>query len=229
VINRKDDTECVRLANGRSLSGSSLSALAYGPDGRLWIADGPAVRVLPPGVTEAPPLYRSPGDDVVIRALAVGSRMTLVGRRDGRVDCLDPGGRLLASRPVTGPGLTRMVLAADEATAAAGTEGGDVTVFDPADVRALRTFSAHRGAVTGLGLRPGGGLVTAGADRTIRLWSADGTVQMTLRASGPIRKLAVSADGRRLTFLAEGERGLRRWHLGTLAARLHELGIDPGY
>jgi hypothetical protein len=38
----------------------------------------------------------------------------------------------------------------------------------------------------------------------------------------------VSADGKTLTLLAEGERGLRRWHLDRIRDELAALGLDPG-
>ena len=41
-------------------------------------------------------------------------------------------------------------------------------------------------------------------------------------------RLFVSADGRTLTTLGEGERGLRRWDLDRLRRDLAGLGLDPG-
>jgi hypothetical protein len=72
-------------------------------------------------------------------------------------------------------------------------------------------------------------LATGGRDRAVRLWRPDGTAVLTPRAAGPVRMVAFGPGGGELYMLVAGERGVRRWHLGRLAARLHELGIDPGF
>jgi hypothetical protein len=47
-----------------------------------------------------------------------------------------------------------------------------------------------------------------------------------LTQSRPVRRVFLSADGRTLTILAEGERGVRRWRLDHLRTDLAALGLD---
>ena len=72
-------------------------------------------------------------------------------------------------------------------------------------------------------------VATGGHDRAIRLWGPDGKEVLTLRTTGPIAMLAFTPDEDELIALVAGERGVRRWHLGRLAEKLRELGIDPGF
>ncbi len=115
--------------------------------------------------------------------------------------------------------------------AVAGDEGGRVEVFRvPSGEVVADIPRAHRDAVESTALASGGRLLaTGGRDRIIRLWRADGSPILTLRAAAPVTMLAFTPDGQELIALASGERGVRRWHLGRLAGRLRELGIDPGY
>jgi hypothetical protein len=62
----------------------------------------------------------------------------------------------------------------------------------------------------------------------VRLWRPDGTPVLTLSTMGPVTMLAFSPGGEELFALVDGERGVRRWHLGRLAAGLRAAGIDAG-
>ena len=76
---------------------------------------------------------------------------------------------------------------------------------------------AHRGAVNDAvfsadGLR----IVTAGADGWARVFQTDGTMVAHLNHPGPVRRVAISADGRIATATADG--ALRLWRPGSSAA-----------
>lgn len=79
---------------------------------------------------------------------------------------------------------------------------------------AVASYRAHRGQVSGLAFRPDGALVSAGPDRWIYVWPSvaelralppteDGEPgqpepRLALRVDGPVRALALSADGLRV-------------------------------
>ncbi|HTK73846.1 MAG TPA: hypothetical protein VL371_01240 [Gemmataceae bacterium] len=89
---------------------------------------------------------------------------------------------------------------------------------------------AHDDAVDAAALSPDGNLLaTGGRDRVIRLWRSDGTPILRLPATAAVTMVAFTPDGKDLITLADGERGLRRWHLDRLEAELSALGLDaPG-
>jgi WD40 repeat protein len=206
-----------------------VTDLRFGPDGRLWATDANRVRAWTlPGWGEARPLENDPtavAGGVVFRAVAPGRTTTLVGRRDGRVYQL-PAGR--ASHPFPAP-VTALALAGDETRGVVGGEGGEVVVLDLTGGAVRPIPHAHRDAVRAAAFAPGDWLVTGSADGTAKFWAADGTPLLTLHTGGGVRKLALGADGTRLTMLVDGERAVRRWRLDRLRAELGALGLDwPG-
>ncbi len=70
---------------------------------------------------------------------------------------------------------------------------------------------------------------SGGEDRAVRLWSPAGEPVLALRLPAAVRTRALAPDGRHLFVLAAGERAVRRWHLGRLAAGLRGLGLAPGF
>jgi hypothetical protein len=75
----------------------------------------------------------------------------------------------------------------------------------------------------------GGVTLTASEDQTIRLWDRAGRQILVLREAAPLRQAALGPGGRELFVLVRGEWGVRVWDLAELAARLRDLGLEPGF
>jgi WD40 repeat protein len=206
-----------------------LRDLHFGPDRRLWVAaesfvgwgsDGSELRVSLTGRESIPPRPVS---------LAAGPSAVLAGRSDGAVSRIDPTTGAVDytvevfENPVTGIGLS-----GDGARAVAGSASGAVRVFraDTGELLIDRP-TAHRDAVTAVAFGPGGWFATGSRDRLVKIWDPTGREVLTLPQTRPVRRVFWSADGRTLTTLAEGERGLRRWDLAALKTAISETGLDP--
>lgn len=108
-----------------------------------------------------------------------------------------------------------------------GDTGGSVQLEKAADGSEARQLGAHSGAVTAITVRPGGkGLVTAGADGTIKTWTPRPVPAIKFPAQpGPVLKLAVSGDRRRLaTGSSDGTVRLLASGGGAEQQRLEGLG-----
>ncbi|HEY8504587.1 MAG TPA: hypothetical protein VIL46_08390, partial [Gemmataceae bacterium] len=111
-----------------------------------------------------------------------------------------------------------------------GGDRGELWMVNPATGEVVADLpKAHRDAVHTATFSPGGLLATGSRDRTVRLWGEDGALVLTLWLGRPVRRVRFADDGRTLTVLLEGERGLRRFHLERLHRDLSGLGIDPGW
>ena len=230
-VDRQEPGERV-VCGDDAVAAEGVSDLRFGPDGRLWAADAHRVRVWTlPGWTEEVPLVNDPGNRAagqVFRAVAPGRRLSAVGRRDGHVFLLPAGGAPSPPIAVLRSAVTALALTADEGRVLVGGEGGEVAVVGP-DGSVVPVLRAHRDRVTAVTVGPGGWVVTGSADRTVKLWDAALRPVLTLRFDGGVRRAAVSDDGRLLTVVVAGERGVRRWRLDRLAASLSELGLPPGW
>jgi WD40 repeat protein len=216
---------------GRSLPvvGANLRELRFGPDGRLWYLTGAGVgewRAGEPAARVHP--HPDAAEGVFYECTAPGRGVVLVGRTDGHVERLAPADGAPTYAPLPAE-VTALALSADERLAVAGHVGGGVQVYrvETGEV-AADLPDAHRNAVQAAAVGPGGWFVTGSRDRTIKVWDAAGRPVLTLPQTRPVTRVFVSADGRTLTALAEGERGLRRWDLDRLRRELTELDLDPG-
>jgi cytochrome c len=66
-----------------------------------------------------------------------------------------------------------------------------------------RTLEGHRGQLTGVAFLPGGAVVTAGYDMTLRIWPADGSAPMIAALPAVPNAVAV-ADGEIVAAMADG-------------------------
>lgn len=87
----------------------------------------------------------------------------------------------------------------DSNVLATASEDGTIRLWEMQDGKTLRRLTAHSGGVLAVKFAHDGRLVSAGRDRMVKIWSADGR---QLRAIGPLPDLAVKAtfdsDGRRV-------------------------------
>src|SRR5205823_2288344 len=94
---------------------------------------------------------------------------------------------------------------------------GVISVRDAATGRVVRRLAGHTEATRALAFTPDGrGLLTAGYDRTVRLWDfrdEPAAPRLRFRLAGPAHGAALSPDGRYLaSFTADG---VRAWDTAT--------------
>lgn len=65
-------------------------------------------------------------------------------------------------------------------------------------------FEGHQGPVNGVAFLPGGGLVTAGYDATLRIWPADASAPRIVTLPAPLNGVVVAADGEIAVAAADG-------------------------
>lgn len=65
-------------------------------------------------------------------------------------------------------------------------------------------FEGHEGPVNGVAFLPGGGLVTAGYDATLRIWPADAGASRIVTLPAPLNGVVVAADGEIAVAAADG-------------------------
>jgi WD40 repeat protein len=132
--------------------------------------------------------------------------------------------------PVSEAPLRRVALLGDESLAAVGTDRGELALVRLTDSCVTFRAEAHQGQVSALDAS--GRLVASSSDDgLVRLWAVEGAALrelLTLRHGGPVRGLALGADGVTLAVLIDGERGVRLWRLDRLRERLAALGLADG-
>ena len=208
---------------------TDLDDLRFGPGDRLWVVAGDGVTSWSEaGGRDRTFAHPDAARGVRYRCVAPGRGVVLAGRSDGAIDRLPAGGGPpAASYPVLTGRVTAVGLRADERLAAVGGAAGEVKLVRPETGEVIVDLpDAHRDAVQSVAFGPGGWFATGSRDRTVRVWDAAGRLVLALPQTRPVARVFVSADGRTLTVLAEGERGLRRWRLDHLREGLAGLGLD---
>jgi WD40 repeat protein len=113
----------------------------------------------------------------------------------------------------------RVAWSPDETFLAAGTEDGNIDVWDRATGRELRTLHGHENAVTAL-LFVGKDLLASGAeDGTVRIWSLrTGRTLHVVRVRAPEGGVAITRATAEGVIICAGDDGTVRWlHLETRA------------
>ncbi len=142
-------------------------------------------------------------DNGAASALAVEGRRAVTGHRDGSVVVWDiDSGQKVATFKRNGDGILAAAFMGDANKIAVTANDGVVVLWDvKAPTAPVSVLDGHDGAVPGLAFSVRGGhLASAGADKTIRLWSASGpTLTRVYKGHGEaIDALAMSADGRKM-------------------------------
>ncbi len=155
-------------------------------------------------VTTRGAVYAVAGSPDGERVAAVGQdgAALLVDRTTGAVEELAGGADQMFS----------VAWSPDGARLVAGAWDGEIRVWTVAD-RTVRSWSAHRGIVEGLGFS-GGELWSIGSDGELRSWDpVTGAAHGAWRDGGaPLSALAVAADGTLVTASWDG--AIRRWRDG---------------
>jgi WD40 repeat protein len=172
-----------RVDEGRRIAGvdapDRAAALAISPDGRtllsgggdgtltLWKASGEKIRSF---------VAHGPGTTVRAVAFARGGRLLVTSGAGASGSA--PARSVILWDPETGVAFrtirnaTHFALADDGRTLAVAGDATSIRVLDVITARELARLDGHEGGVTALAFAPGGArLVSAGADRTVRVWA----------------------------------------------------------
>ena len=193
--------------------------IEFTPSGDLWGRSAGTIRRWSKGNEH------KGASEITLCCMAAGDEDALVGREDGVLCRYSKTLAIKKSLRLASCPLTAVARLGEHIVV--GTEAGDVMVLRSDQVVASRN-AAHAEPVEAIAVGPGGWFSTGSRDRTVRVWSPDGTPVLTLPQTRKIQRIFWSEDGQKLLILAEKEMGLRRWHLDELKKQLAALGIDPG-
>ena len=151
---RRTDRRCCRAAATARLT--------------LWKATGEKIRSF---------VAHGPGTTVRAVAFARGGRLLVTSADGAGASGTAPARAVMLWDPETGVAFrtirnaTHFALADDGRTLAVAGDATSIRVLDVITARELARLEGHEGGVTALAFAPGGTrLVSAGADRTVRVW-----------------------------------------------------------
>lgn len=178
---------------------------------------------------------RTTSGDSILNDLAEADGLIYVAARNGNLLLLDAAtGQPDFNATWTGPGGAIRCVAIDQERnqVALATDQGLIEIRDLRSKSVVAKVS-HADSVECLKFSSDGAwLVSAGKDRTIRIWRRDEFrlhPLLAISTSGPVQKLALSSDRTRLAALVEGENAVRVWQLEKLNATLSELSPHLGW
>ena len=188
--------------------GGPVRAVAVAPDGRtaisgsfdqsaiLWALEGgAALNVL------------RFHDGAVNAAAALPDGRFATGGEDGRI-ALWKAGETVPLRVIEAHQASIVALAASADGRHLGSASWDGTArVVPVEGGAARVLNGHQGNVNGIAFAPGGRIVTAGYDATLRIWPADEGPPAIVTLPTPLNAVAAAPDGEIVAAGADG--GLR--------------------
>ena len=165
-------------------------------------------------------------------SLAAGEKWVVLGSREGILYLHSArDGSRVRQRLDLGSTIGTVALRADEKIVAVGTEEGEQFLIQLPDLKTLAKLPSHDLPIRSLSFSKDGRLLASG--------SRDGLVQLFARTEkgydqlmtlgpfhGPVRRVSLSADGRKLGVLVEGELAVRLWHLDRLNKTLAPYGLN---
>ena len=164
--------------------------------------------------------------------LAAGPKRLAVAGRDGTLRLFPTNGPTLepkASIHVTGAAQLVVALSSDERLALVGSERGELSLVDLDREEVVARGVGHEGEIAAVAFAPGGLLLSAATDNTLRVWGRDPEglrERFQVRLNRSVRRMKLLPDGVTLLMLLARERGVRRLRLDLLLERFRDLGID---
>ncbi|MDA1164630.1 MAG: hypothetical protein O3B13_16180 [Planctomycetota bacterium] len=115
---------------------------------------------------------------------------------------------------------------ADSNVLASASEDASIRLWEMENGSQIKTWGAHGGGTAGVDFTRDGQLVTAGRDRTVKLWNADGAAVRTFEAFGDLA-LAVSYCDETNRVIGGDWTGLVRVWNAADGVRIGELSTNP--
>ncbi|OYW69013.1 MAG: hypothetical protein B7Z40_00340 [Bosea sp. 12-68-7] len=194
-------------ASGQELRGHGgpVRAIAVAPDGAsamtgsfdqsaiLWSLSG--------GTAEAVLRFHEGAVNAVAAVPGLGFA---TGAEDGRI-ALWRGAAAAPAEVIEGHKgpVAALAVSADGRRIASASWDGTARVT-PREGGAAVAFEGHQGPVNGVAFLPGGGLVTAGYDATLRIWPTDASAPRIVTLPAPLNGVVVAADGEIAVAAADG-------------------------
>ncbi len=213
-----------RLGTVRFRHGSTVTGLAYTPDGKTIVSGSYDKTVRVWDAAPGQELLRLPAMSGSIYDLSLSADGKTIAAVDGTL-CIGDLKATRISRPPLRPlgGRTCTAAAPDGTAVAAGGEDGTILLLEASTGKPLREWSGHKGQVKRVAFAPDGKtLASGGEDGTVRIWDVRyGKETLRLERKRAVSALAFSGDGRTLAAGdAAGKLALWRLPEGKL---LHEF------
>lgn len=151
---------------GFSDDGERLVTTSQDGGARIWSADGARTQTV----------LQDHGDYVRAADWAGGSERVATGGDDRALKVWDANTGAVTASFTAEDWIRDVALARDGSLAAAGVEGGTVSIWNVATKALVKTFDAHDTATTSVDFSSDGErLLTAGSDGRVRVWNTDGS------------------------------------------------------